>query len=146
MRPLTGKQQRFVKEYLKDWNGARSVRVAYPNIKTEGAVRVMASKLVSNGNVKEQIEAYCLEEGLTPGVVMKEFQTIAKNAKYDRDKISSWRNIAEMAGFLKKEPSVIVGQNQNFDINETIRKLRASNPIDCTVEKIEQGEINTQTS
>lgn len=134
-RELTLKQQRFVKEYVKDGNATRAVRVAYPNIKTEGARCVMASKLVSNGNVREEIAKALEAQGITPEVVINKFQNIAAQAKFDRDKISAWRNISDIAGYTSKGPQVVVGQNQNIDINDILAELAKPKPIECPAEK-----------
>lgn len=124
-RQLTLKQRRFIQEFIKDGNGTRAVRIAYPNIKTEKARGVMATRLIGNDKVREMIEEYLEKENLTPGVVMGKFVTIAAQAKYDRDKIAAWRNVAEIAGYTNKGPQVVVGQSQGIgDINETLEALR----------------------
>jgi len=138
-RKLTLKQRNFIKEFVKDGNGTRSVRVAYPNIKTEKARGVMSSRLLGNDKIREQIDQALEAQGLTPGVVMEKFITIADKAKYDRDKISAWRNVADIAGFTNKGPSVVVGQQQfTGDINDVLDKLRNPKPIDCTINKAER--------
>lgn len=134
-RELTLKQQRFVKEYIKDGNATRAVREAYPNIKTEGARGVMASKLVSNGKVREEIAKALEAQGITPEVVINKFQNIAAQAKFDRDKISAWRNISDIAGYTSKGPQVVVGQNQSLDVNDILAELAKPKPIECTVDK-----------
>lgn len=55
MRDLTEKQKVFVSEYLKDFNGSRAYKVAYPDCKTDATARVNASKLLTNTNISEAI-------------------------------------------------------------------------------------------
>lgn len=52
---MTAKQQKFCEEYLKDFNGARAYKVAYPNVKSHVA-RINASRLLSKANIKAYIK------------------------------------------------------------------------------------------
>lgn len=53
---LSGKQQRFVDEYLIDRNGAQAyIRAGY-KVKNEDVAAVMASRLLRIDKVKEAIE------------------------------------------------------------------------------------------
>lgn len=53
---MTDKQQIFADEYLKDLNGTRAYKVAYPNIKKDETARANASRLLTNANVKKYID------------------------------------------------------------------------------------------
>jgi phage terminase small subunit len=52
MAELTPKQKKFCLEYLKDLNGMRSYRVAYPGIKNNETAKVNASKLLTKTNIQ----------------------------------------------------------------------------------------------
>lgn len=52
---MTDKQRRFADEYLIDCNGARAYKAVYPYVKSEGAARACASKLLTNANIREYI-------------------------------------------------------------------------------------------
>ena len=52
---LTMKQRVFCHEYINDWNGGRSYKVAYPKIKDDNTARACASRLLTNDNVKAYI-------------------------------------------------------------------------------------------
>jgi len=54
---LTDKQRKFCDEYLIDCNATRAYKVAYPNVKSDGAVRACASKLLTKPNIKAYIDA-----------------------------------------------------------------------------------------
>lgn len=54
---MTDKQRKFCDEYLIDCNATRAYRVAYPNVKSDGAVRACASKLLTKPNIKAYIDA-----------------------------------------------------------------------------------------
>lgn len=54
---MTDKQRKFCDEYLIDCNATRAYKVAYPNVKSDGAVRACASKLLTKPNIKAYIDA-----------------------------------------------------------------------------------------
>jgi len=49
---LTESQKQFCREYIYDWNGSRSYKVAYPGV-TDETARVNASKLLTKANINE---------------------------------------------------------------------------------------------
>ena len=53
---LTANQQRFVDEYLIDFNGCRAYKVAYPSIKNNETARAAASRLLTYVNVLDAIQ------------------------------------------------------------------------------------------
>ena len=53
---MTEKQKRFADEYLKDLNGTRSYKIAYPSVKRDGTAAAAASKLLRNHKVRDYIE------------------------------------------------------------------------------------------
>ena len=53
---MTDKQQIFADEYLKDLNGTRAYKVAYPSVKKDETARANASRLLTNANVKKYID------------------------------------------------------------------------------------------
>lgn len=53
---MTDNQQKFCDEYLKDCNGARAYKVAYPRVKKDSVARACASKLLTKANIKEYID------------------------------------------------------------------------------------------
>lgn len=53
---LTDKQQIFADEYLKDLNGTRAYKVAYPNVKKDSSAKAAASRLLTNVNLKAYID------------------------------------------------------------------------------------------
>lgn len=52
---LTEKNKIFCREYVFDWNGSRSYKIAYPGV-TDETARVNASKLLTDTNIKAYIE------------------------------------------------------------------------------------------
>ena len=56
MNELNEKQKIFVSEYLKDFNGTRAYKVAYPSCKTDGTARANASKLLANTNIQQAMQ------------------------------------------------------------------------------------------
>lgn len=59
-KPLSKKHQRFVNEYLKQWNGTRAYMAVYPN-SSYGAAMVSASELLRTPKIAE-VEAARLNE------------------------------------------------------------------------------------
>lgn len=53
---MTDKQQIFADEYLKDLNGSRAYKAAYPKVKKDSVARANASRLLTNANVKTYID------------------------------------------------------------------------------------------
>ena len=53
---MTEKQKIFSDEYLKDLNGTRAYKVAYPNVKKDETARANASRMLTNANVKTYID------------------------------------------------------------------------------------------
>ena len=54
---LTANQIVFCSEYLKDRNGGRAYRVAYPRVKRDETARVNASRLLTKANVAAYVKA-----------------------------------------------------------------------------------------
>ena len=58
---MTERQKRFCDEYLRDCNGTRAYRVAYPHIKNDASACTLAGRLLGKVEVKdylaEQMEA-----------------------------------------------------------------------------------------
>lgn len=52
---MTDKQRAFCDEYLKDNNATRAYKAVYHNVKSEGAARACASKLLTKTNIKAYI-------------------------------------------------------------------------------------------
>lgn len=53
---MTEKQKLFAEEYLKDLNGSRAYKAAYPNVKKDGAARSRASELLKRPEIKAYID------------------------------------------------------------------------------------------
>lgn len=53
---MTDKQRIFADEYLKDLNGTRAYKVAYPNVKKDSVAAANANRLLRNAKVKSYID------------------------------------------------------------------------------------------
>lgn len=53
---MTDNQRKFCDEYLIDTNATRAYKVAYPHVKSDGAARACASKLLTKPNIKSYID------------------------------------------------------------------------------------------
>lgn len=75
---LTGPQQVFCDEYLKDRNGSRAYKVGYPNVKSDDVARAAASRLLTLVNVSAYIaaqEALMHRETIADATEIREFLT-----------------------------------------------------------------------
>lgn len=54
---MTDKQKRFCDEYLIDCNATRAYKAAYPNVKKDETAKAAASRMLTNVNVKNYIDA-----------------------------------------------------------------------------------------
>ena len=52
---LNHKQEKFVKEYIYDWNATRAYKVAYPDYGTDENARASSSRLLTNVNIQDYI-------------------------------------------------------------------------------------------
>lgn len=100
-KKLTLKQERFVQEYVKDGNATRAVRMAYPNIKTEGARRVMGNHLVTNSNVQKRIQEVLDKAGLTFELIAGELKGLI-SGENTSEKNKAIRTAAEIMGLIGK--------------------------------------------
>lgn len=53
---MNKKQEVFINEYLKDFNGTRAYKVAYKSCKKDGTARANACKLLANPNIQKAIQ------------------------------------------------------------------------------------------
>ena len=138
-KKLTFKQDKFVKEYIKcEGNASEAVRKAYPNIKSKGAIRTMASKLVTNGNVQRKIQEILDEEGLTSELVVRELKKmIEDDDKSEKNK--AIRTACEIMGLIGKggliATQVNIGQEPIFA--DLVRE-KAQNIYEKRIQQIER--------
>lgn len=53
---MNEKQEIFVREYLKDFNGTRAYKEAYKSCKKDDTARTNASRLLANANIQRAIQ------------------------------------------------------------------------------------------
>ena len=112
-KTLTLKQTKFLGKYLKDGNATKAVREAYPNVKSESAMRVMGSKLVANANVQAQIQEVMDKEGLTLDLVIRELKSVIVDNDVSK-KTAAIRIACEVMGLIGSG-----GVYQQFNISES---------------------------
>lgn len=61
MRKLTPRQERFCLEYARTSNGAASYKNAYPAVKSDGAARACAARLLTQDNVQARLRELAAE-------------------------------------------------------------------------------------
>lgn len=75
-KPITAKQQKFIDEYLKCFNGAEAARRAGYS---EARARVTASELLATGSISEQIKARLAEVHMSADEALKLTADIARS-------------------------------------------------------------------
>jgi len=128
MDKLTFKQEKFVGEYLKDGNATRAVREAYPNAKSEGAMRAMASENLTKPNIQKKIQDVLNEAGLSPELIVGELKKLIQDED-KTEKNKAIRTAAEIMGLIGKGGLIAAQVNisQQFnpaDIAETRERFR----------------------
>ena len=56
MKELNENQKIFVSEYLKDFNGSRAYKTAYPKCKSDKAAKSNASRLIANDYIQQALQ------------------------------------------------------------------------------------------
>jgi len=120
---LTLKQQKFIGGYLIHGNATQAVREAYPNIQTEGARRTMGHKLVTNGNVRAEIQAVLDREGLTPDLIVRRLRELIDTA-IPPEKNKSLRTAAEIMGLIGSGGVLAMQVNIQGPSDSTIERVR----------------------
>ena len=105
---LTIKQRAFAKEYIKNkGNGRQAIKIAYPNITTDNARDVMASKLVRNNKVNSMIDKELEKEGLSKDFVVTETKKVLASCEHARDKLTALRLLGDLGGYTKHNQTII---------------------------------------
>lgn len=110
---MTENQKIFCMEYLKDRNGSRAYKVAYPKVTKDETARVNASRLLTNANVKDYINEQ-IEKMKKPTVA---------NAQEIREKLTS---------IIRQEldEDVLVTENVS-GVSEVVHKNRKASVKDA---------------
>lgn len=115
---MNEKQEIFIREYLKDFNGTRAYKVAYPSCKKDETARVNASKLLTKTNIqtaiKEQANKQLKKIDVDVNDILRELKAIAFT---DRTKLSTVKNqkLLEDNGREYYEPVVVFEDTANLD-------------------------------
>lgn len=122
---MTEKQKIFIREYLKDFNGTRAYKAAYPDCSEESARR-NASRLLTNDDIqkaiREQADKQLEKIDIDVNDILRELKAIAFA---DRTKIS--RNVRQKLmeddGRVYYEDNVIFTETDELD--EDTKKIIA---------------------
>jgi hypothetical protein len=106
------KQSKFVEEYLKEPNASKAMRIINPKL-TEGSSWVEGHRMLSNANVKNEIELALQGAGMSNSWLAKEIVKTYSEAKYPRDKATLLRLMADIKG-LTKQDRILLQQSSLF--------------------------------
>gem|GEM_PF-347563 len=124
---LTERNKIFCREYIYDWNGSRSYKVAYPDI-TDETARVNASRLLTDANIKAYIEL--IQKDLEKLAGISRMKVISEHMKMAFSSIAhlhnTWRERKDFEELTEDQKSCIaeistqikVGRNVSGELTE----------------------------
>lgn len=114
---MTEKQKRFCEEYIFDWNATRAYKVAYPGERTSGSNRALASKLLTDVNIKAYIEE-----------IQKDLEKVAKISRLkvvDEYKKIAFTSIADLHNtWIERKKFDELTSEQKAAISEVFTRTR----------------------
>ena len=123
-KPLKPEYQRFVDEYLKDFNGTRAYMAAYPK-SSEKAAAVGASRLIRNPNVQavlaERSQKIAQKVELTQEMI---FQQTARIAAFDIRKLYNEDGSLKAVHELDDDTAAAIAGLEVNDLFEGLGKSR----------------------
>ena len=126
-KKLTRKQQIFIDEYLKSFNAAAAARIAGYS---EASIYEIASRLLTNDNIKAQIEARMIESHMSADEALKLMSDIA------RGDVAQLLDISSMGGNLDLKTA------QERGLTKLIKKFKQRTTT--RLSKTDEGE-DTET-
>lgn len=126
-KKLTDKQKKFCEEWLFEFNGTKAYRAAYPDVKSDNAAAVGASKLLRNAKIQEYIQELKDNVGELAGLsklgVLEELKKVIleKNTEKvsTRDKLKALEVVNKMLGFNEAEKQTITSKREIVNVNLT---------------------------
>lgn len=153
---MTNKQKAFADEYLKDLNGTRAYKAAYPRVKKDSVARANASRLLTKANVKEyideQLEILHNERVADARETLERITLTARREVKEhtvvtlRSKIERWVPTGE-DGTLKKEvveteePRVVEMPAKLSDVNKSLEMLGRYHALFTDKVDLQSGDI-----
>ena len=123
---LTGKQQRFVEEYLIDFNATQAYKRAGYAASTDNVARVEGHKLLTKPNIKAAIEAkseeFSSKLDITREMVLeglfKETKTFEGQGCTQAARVQAWTQLGRAIAMFT--------DNQRFDLTDLTARMRAA--------------------
>lgn len=131
-KKLTGKEKRFCEEYVIDWNGARSARVAGYS---ENSAKEIASENLTKPNIKQYIELIKNDIERLSGVSkLRNIQELSKIAYSSVEHIhNTWIELKDWE-LIKEDNPVILAAIESIDTKVETRKVNVSEGSDIDIE------------
>ncbi len=111
MADLTPRQRHFIDLYMKGRSGAQAYKEAYPNVKNANVARAAAARLLTKGNIIEEIEKR--QEELR-----------------DKAQIETWQIIRELFRIATSDIRKVFDENGNllqpYELPEEVARTVAS--------------------
>lgn len=136
---LTDKQKKFADEYLIDLNGTQAYQRVYGC--KESTARINASKLLTNTNITDYIQAKQkkleIKVEWTVGEILKDIKTIAQNPTNEtRDRLRAYELGGKHLGMFKEEVKLSGGlDNTNKDTTNTTDPDQLRKEIDEMIQR-----------
>jgi len=129
---LTGKEKRFCEEYVIDWNGARSARVAGYS---EDSIYNIASENIRKPHIKQYIDIVKNDIERLSGVSkLRNIQELSKIAYSSVEHIhNTWIELKDWE-LIKEDNPVILAAIESIDTKVETRKVNVSEGSDIDIE------------
>jgi len=129
---LTGKEKRFCEEYVIDWNGARSARVAGYS---ENSAKEIAAENLTKPNIKQYIEIIKNDIERLSGVSkLRNIQELSKIAYLSVEYIhNTWIELKDWE-LIKEDNPLILSAIESIDTKVETRTIKVSEDSDIDVE------------
>lgn len=136
-KTLTTNQRLFCEEYLKDRNGTRAYKAAYPNVKNENVASVAASNLLRNIKISEYLAKRLNElhqEKMADADEVLEYLTTVLRSESESEEVIATKHGAEK---VRKKPS----ERDRLDASKTLLKYHG---LDRSPEQREKDRLELE--
>lgn len=144
---MTEKQKLFAEEYLKDLNGSRAYKAAYPNVKKDGAARSRASELLKRPEIKayidRKLEEIHNENTATAAEIMEYLTSVLRGesrsaAVVDGEIVNSPPREKEKLEAARQLSKILGLEIQKLELNDMTRKTEAISNIEMLLKQMSE--------
>lgn len=144
---ITEKQMIFAEEYLKDLNGSRAYKAAYPNVKKDGAARSRASELLKRKEIKsyidQKLEEIHNENTATAAEIMEYLTSVLRGesrsaAVVDGEIVNSPPREKEKLEATRQLSKILGIDVQRLEVSDTTEKSKSISNIESLLKQMNE--------